>query len=169
MLVEWHSRRVHRYLAHLLGRLDLADDVLQDTWLRVVERLHTHRRGEPFLPWLFAVARNCAIDVLRRRRREGVQVGVPGEDPHEVWDRAELIGAPGPSALDVVSELQLRERVAATLSGLPAAYREALALRFGEEMPLEEMARITGAPLSTVKTRLYRGLALLRHRLEKGG
>jgi RNA polymerase sigma-70 factor (ECF subfamily) len=76
-------------------------------------------------------------------------------------------GRPTPiSPLELIANREESERVAAALGGLPAAHREVLLLRFQEDMALEEIAQVTGSPLSTVKSRLYRGLEALRERLE---
>ena len=71
LLVERYSPRLHRYLIRLAGSPTLADDLLQDTWLRVMERLDSFRPDRPFAPWLFTVARNRAIDILRKQNRQG--------------------------------------------------------------------------------------------------
>src|SRR6185436_3301619 len=68
-LVERYSLALLRYLKRMVVQPDQAEDLLQETWMKVVERLDRHQQGRPFLPWLFAIGRNCAIDFLRRRDR----------------------------------------------------------------------------------------------------
>jgi RNA polymerase sigma-70 factor (ECF subfamily) len=72
-----------------------------------------------------------------------------------------------PSAWEQVSQRQQSERVSAALVGIPAEYREAIVLRFQDELTLEEMAEVTGSPLSTVKSRLYRAVSMLVRQLEE--
>ena len=74
---------------------------------------------------------------------------------------------PRPSAWEVVAQLQQAERIGAALVGIPAEYREAIVLRFQDGLALEDIAAVTGAPLGTVKSRLYRGLNLLMGRMEE--
>lgn len=74
-----------------------------------------------------------------------------------------------PSAWELVAQQQQSERISAALVSIPAEYREAVVLRFQEELALEEIAIVTGAPLGTVKSRLYRGLNMLMSRLKGMG
>ena len=162
-LVERYSSRLHRYLTRLVGEPALAEDLLQDTWLRVMDRLDRYDPARPFAVWLFRVAHNCAIDVLRKQSRQGVF----GKD--EARDPFEQIPDSGPSALELLAGEELQAKVEAVFADLPQHYREVLTLRFHEELRLEEIAQVLGAPLSTVKTRVQRGLELLRHRVEALG
>ncbi len=169
-LVESYSPRVFRYLARLLGEPALAEDILQDTWLRVVERLERYDASRPFLVWLFAIARHRAIDTLRRQGRTLRLLGTPAEPREnaegEVLDPLEQAASAEPSPFERLAEVEARERVSEAFACLPEHYREVLTLRFHEEMQLDEIARVVGVPLSTVKTRVQRGLLLLRQRTE---
>lgn len=165
-LVERYSPRLLRYLRRMAGEVDAADDLLQDTWLRVVERLDQHRKGRPFAPWLFSVAHNCAIDWMRRRRGQPQFATAYEDEAGEREHPLDRVASGERSALDALSEEALYERVALLLPALPPRYREVLSLRFEEEMTLKEVAVVVGVPISTVKTRARRGLALLRRRLE---
>lgn len=169
-LVERHSPRLYRYLVRLVSDPALAEDILQDTWLRVVERLDSYDARQPFLAWLFAVARHRAIDTLRRRAREASSLGTvlePWENEEgERLEPLDLVAADAPSPLERLAEAELERRVAEVFARLPRHYREVLTLRFHEELRLEEIARLLGLPLSTVKTRVQRGLLLLRQRAE---
>lgn len=71
-----------------------------------------------------------------------------------------------PSAWDLVAQRQQTEHISAALAGIPAEYREAIVLRFHDGLTLEEIATVTGAPLSTVKSRVYRGLHVLMGQLK---
>lgn len=172
-LVERYSARLQRYLTSLVGEPALAEDLLQDTWLRVVERLDTYDSRQSFKVWLFAVARHRAIDSLRQRARQRRLLGYPAEgresEEGEWLDPLELVPADSPSPLEQLGEAELAGRVNTVFALLPEHYREVLLLRFQEELALEEIARLLRAPLSTVKTRVQRGLVLLRQRAESLG
>ena len=168
-LVERYSSRLHRYLTCLVGEPSLAEDILQDTWLRVMDRLDRYDPARPFAVWLFRVAHNCAVDLLRKQSRQGVFAGPPRDEGDESRDPFEQIPDSGPSALELLVGEELQAKVEAAFADLPEHYREVLTLRFHEELRLEDIAQVLGAPLSTVKTRVQRGLELLRRRIEALG
>jgi RNA polymerase sigma-70 factor, ECF subfamily len=155
-LISQYQYRLFRYLLYLTGARETAEDVFQETWIRVLDRGHLYDGRARFETWLFAIARHLVIDLQRKRR------------PEPLADLAD-------PAVDALSPLELcaaRERsanVQAAMDRLPAVFREVLLLRFQEDLGLEEIAAITGAPLSTVKSRLYRGLDALRQALEGDG
>jgi len=172
-LVERYSPRLYRYLVRLVTDAALAEDVLQDTWLRVVERLDRYDQAKPFVVWLFAIARHRAIDALRQRARLTQKLGRPAE-PHENeqgehLDPLEQAASAEPSPLERLAAAELEQRVEQAFALLPLHYREALTLRFHEDLAMNEIARVLGLPLSTVKTRVQRGLLLLRQRAEALG
>jgi len=173
LLVERYSPRLFRYLLHLTSNPAAAEELLQDTWLRVVERLDGYDPRQPFLAWLFAIARHRAIDLARARAREVRHLGRPAEavenEEGERLEPLDAVAAAGPSPLEQLAERELEERVARLFARLPLHYREVLTLRFHHDFSLEEIARLLDLPLSTVKTRVQRGLALLRQRAESLG
>ncbi len=165
-LVERHSRGLHRYLTGMVGEPALAEDVLQDTWLRVMERLDRYNTKYSFRAWLYAVARNRAIDLLRQRTRLSRRTEPARRDAEEWTDPVERVADPAPSPLEQLAEQDLHRRVVELLPRLPAGFREVLTLRFQEDLMLDEIATVLKLPAATVRTRLYRGLKLLRQRAE---
>jgi RNA polymerase sigma-70 factor, ECF subfamily len=159
-LVAQYQFRLIRYLIYLLGRRDGVEDLVQETWLRVLERGGSYKPRLRFEPWLFAIARNLTIDFLRRQR--SVSLDANGEDNREALP----LVAQSPSPFELAARTEDAERLALRLATLEPIYRESLVLRFQEEMSLEEMAAVTGVPVSTVSSRIYRGLAALRGQLE---
>jgi RNA polymerase sigma-70 factor, ECF subfamily len=161
MLVEAYQDRLVRYLVYVLGRRDGVDDLVQETWLRVMERGKSYDGRSRFEPWLFTVARHLAIDFLRRRR----EVSLDAEDDGRPVVMVPVSEMPSPFAL--AARTEDAERLAAALQGLQAITREALVLRFMEDMSLQEIAAVVGAPVPTVAARIYRGLAALRSQMEE--
>jgi RNA polymerase sigma-70 factor, ECF subfamily len=161
MLVEEYQDRLVRYLVYVLGRRDGVDDLVQETWLRVMERGKSYDGRSRFEPWLFTVARHLAIDFLRRRREVSLDV----EDDGRPVVMAPVSEMPSPFVL--AARTEDAERLAAALQGLQAMYREALVLRFMEDMSLQEIAAVVNAPVPTVAARIYRGLATLRSQMEE--
>lgn len=164
-LIELYQHRLFRYLMYLAGDRALAEDLFQETWLRVLERGRQYDGKSPFETWLFAIARHLLIDGLRRRSPASLDaLREPQEDAATFEPEAA-----GPSAYELVAGQQREARMAAAVAAVPAVYREVLMLRFQEELKLEEIAAVVEAPVSTVKSRLYRGLNALKQQLERSG
>ncbi len=160
-LIEQYQHRLLRYLVSLAGNRDLAEDLFQETWIRVLERGHQYDGKHEFCTWLYAVARNLAIDYLRKKHPVSLD-GLMAEEEHAPFEPSD----PRPLAWEVMQQQEQTERLSAVLVSIPAECREALVLRFQEGLLLEEIAKITGAPLGTVKSRLYRGLNMLMSRIK---
>jgi RNA polymerase sigma-70 factor, ECF subfamily len=157
-LIEKYQHRLLRYLVHLTGKRELAEDFFQETWMRVLERGNQYDGRHEFSTWLFAIARNLVLDNFRRKQPASLD-GLADADDDSPFD----IPATGtPSALDVTIQREQNEQISAGMQHIAAEYREALVLRFQEGMALEEIASVTGAPIGTVKSRIYRGLASLQ-------
>ena len=160
-LIEQYQHRLLRYLIYLSGNRELAEDLFQETWIRVLERGHLYDGKHEFSTWLYAVARNLTLDYLRKKRTISLD-GLMDDEDQAPFQPAD----PAPAAWEVVQQHEQAERINAALIGIPAEYREAVVLRFQEGMALDEIATVTGAPVGTVKSRLYRGLDLLMSRLK---
>jgi len=161
MLVEEYQDRLVRYLVYVLGRRDGVDDLVQETWLRVMERGRSYDGRSRFEPWLFTVARHLAIDFLRRRR----EVSLDEEDDGRPAMQAPV--SQGLSPFAQAARTEDAERLAGALEELQPIYREALVLRFLEDMSLQEVSEVVGSPVATVAARIYRGLAALRSQMEE--
>jgi RNA polymerase sigma-70 factor (ECF subfamily) len=156
-LIEKYQHRLLRYLLHLTGRRELAEDFFQETWIRVLERGSQYDGRHEFGTWLFTIARNLVIDNLRRKRPASLD-SLADEDAAAPFD---LPATGQPSAFDATVQREQNEQISAGMQHIAAEYRESLLLRFHEGMSLEEIATVTGAPLGTVKSRIYRGLTAL--------
>src|SRR6266850_1165653 len=143
-LVERCQHRLVRYLLYLTGRREYAEDLAQETWIRVLQR-------------------NLAIDYLRKKRKAVATVSLPNDR-----DAMLLLPSSDPSPFEAAARSEDAMRLAGRLQILPPLYREALLLRFQEDLSLAEMAQVLGAPTTTVTSRIYRGLAALRSAFEEG-
>lgn len=157
-LIEQYQHRLFRYLAHLTSSRERAEDFFQETWIRVLERGHQYDGKHKFEAWLFTIARNLVIDWQRQRKMQSLDSLL---DPEE-GAPTEFPAVNEPSPLHQVLSAEEKSGVHASLARVPAVYREVLLLRFQEELGLEEIAGVLAAPLSTVKSRLYRGLEALK-------
>lgn len=162
VLVQRYQHRLYRYLLRLVRQPAEAEDLFQQTWLRVAGQIRRFDPRRNFDAWLFTLARNLAIDQLRRLKPDSL----------DEWDEREFELTPAAlrdsdaPAIDALIARERSEFVAVAVEKLPVIYREVLALRFEEEMKLEEIAEVLDAPLSTVKSRLRRGLENLREILD---
>lgn len=150
-LIERVSPQLHRFfLWQVTSRKD-ADDLLQDTWMRIHQARHTHRPGEPVLPWLYAIARHVRVDHYRKTRRRASreqQLSALPEAPSPAG------GRPG-SGPDVE----------ALLAELPESQREVISMLKVAGMSLEEVARATRSSVGSVKQKAHRAYEKLRTRL----
>jgi RNA polymerase sigma-70 factor (ECF subfamily) len=160
-LIVQYQHRLLRYLLFLTGNRDLAEDLFQETWMRVLTRGGQYNGAARFDTWLFTIARNLMIDLRRKRTMASLEemCEINGEErPFEV-------PSDEPTPKDLYQSRENGQRVTAALLTLDPLHREVLVLRFHEELSLEEISQVTRAPLSTVKSRLYRGLAALKPRM----
>jgi RNA polymerase sigma-70 factor, ECF subfamily len=163
-LIELYQYRLFRYLVYITGNKERAEDFFQETWIRVLERGHQYDGKSKFEAWLFAIARHLVIDWQRSKKAQSLDSLTDPEQEHPL----QFANYKEPSPLHQVLSRESEENVRASLSQIPAIYREVLVLRFQEELQIEEMAGVLSVPLSTVKSRLYRGLEALRGALQGG-
>jgi RNA polymerase sigma-70 factor (ECF subfamily) len=162
-LIELYQHRLLRYLLFLTGKREVAEDLFQETWMRVLLRGAQYNGKARFDTWLFTIARNLVIDLSRKRTAVSLdEMREGGED-----DRPFEIAISGPSPFEQFQSRENSAEVSEVLLRLDSTYREVLVLRFYEELSLDEIASVTRAPLSTVKSRLYRALASLKPEMEQ--
>lgn len=154
LLVDALSAQFFRFFLGQVRRRELADDLLQDFWLRIHSARHTYRPAEPLLPWMYAIARRVRIDQYRRsRNRSGRELQVE-----------KLPDLPAPNAAEEGS-LDFET----LLSGLPASQREVLVMLKVSGLSVDEVARATGSSAGSVKQKAHRAYEKLRALLKGGG
>src|SRR6266700_595630 len=150
-LVATLSPALLRFFKSQAASREQADDLLQETWLRIHRVRHTYRPGEPVLPWIYAIARRVRVDGYRRRRRitlYEIAMDVLPERPVEAEDRN-----PGP-AFDTL------------IATLPEAQREVVTMLKVGGLTLEEVARATSSTVGAVKQKAHRAYERLRKLLQ---
>ena len=165
-LMARYQNRVYRYLLRLVRQPAEAEDLFQQTWLRVAERIRNYDPARSFDAWLFTVARNLAFDHLRRIQPQSLDE--PLDDKPSGEAMISRLASSEASPFDQLLASERAGRLGSALESLPVIYREMLTLRFEEEMKIEEIAAVLATPLSTVKSRVRRGLDQLRRTLEAG-
>jgi RNA polymerase sigma-70 factor (ECF subfamily) len=163
-LVRRWDRRIHGAIYRVVGADEDARDLCQEAFLKAYRGLGTFKREARFSSWLYQIALNVCRDRLRRRKgRFAVSLD-------DLDDSADVrLRATSPSPLQLVEARDLSRMVASAMATLTADEREVIVLKEYQGLTFPEIAETLEVPLSTVKTRLYRGLAQLRHRLEREG
>ena len=165
-LIVRYQHRLMRYLLYLTSNREMAEDLFQEVWMRVLVRGGQFNGQARFDTWLFTIARNLVIDQRRKRTMSSLDELFEGHSEDDRPMSFEVADG-DPTPFDKFSNLEDRERIASALLQLDTLHREVLVLRFHEELSLEEIAKVTRAPLSTVKSRLYRGLAAIKPKLDR--
>ncbi|MEJ2421979.1 MAG: RNA polymerase sigma factor [Acidobacteriota bacterium] len=137
------------------GKRDLAEDLCQETFLKVLKGLSRFRHKSSLKTWIFRVAHNTAADHLRARR----------EEPAVEEDAAAEIQDTSVSLEEALDQKRLREWILLALDQLHPSQGEVLNLYYWAGFSVEEIAHVTGAPVGTVKTHLHRGRSALRQRI----
>jgi RNA polymerase sigma-70 factor (ECF subfamily) len=162
LILRW-ERPIYALAYRTIGREEDARDVCQETFLRAFRALPRFRGEAKFSSWLYRIALNLCRDWIRRERRTGFV------QPPEDIDLMDLAAAaePSESIEDLVSRHDQIRLVERAMALLPEEQRTAIVLKEYHGLTFQEIADLVGCPLSTVKTRLYQGLAVLRRELGK--
>ena len=152
-LIHRISGKLHAFFSAPMGDRSLADDMLQETWLRLHRARHTYRPGEPVLPWVYAIARRVRVDQYRRRVRV--------EKREIASDRLHRVPQASP-ARETPSFAEL-------LAPLPESQRVVLIMLKVNGLSIEEVARATASTVGSVKQKAHRAYTRLRALLAKTG
>ena len=163
-LVRRWDRRIHGAIYRVVGADEDARDLCQEAFLKAYRGLGSFKREARFSSWLYQIALNVCRDRMRRRRGR-VPVSLD-----ELENSSDVrLRATAPSPFDLACARDLSRAVARAMAGLTEDEREVIVLKEYQGLTFPEIAETLAIPLSTVKTRLYRGLSQLRHRLEREG
>ena len=163
LVVRW-ERPIYALAYRTIGREEEARDVCQETFLRAFRALKGFKGQAKFSSWLYRITLNLCRDWIRRERRTPIAQMPEGVDPIDVADEHV---SPAESVEDLVARRELSDAVARAMQELPEEQRTAILLKEYHGLTFQEIADMLHCPLSTVKTRLYQGLSVLRRRLER--
>ncbi|MGH7706836.1 MAG: RNA polymerase sigma factor [Vulcanimicrobiaceae bacterium] len=155
-IVRRHRAPIVRFATRITGNVEEAEDVAQETFIRAFRNLRTYRPHSPIASWLFAIARNVALDALRRCERQERKLA-----------QVEPAAAPGPEELALRSDQA--ERLWLATRGLAPRTATTLRLHYRDGLRYGEIAAALGVPLGTVKTDIWRARRALRQRLPNSG
>ena len=164
LLVDRHSRSVFRLAFRMTGNQQDAEDVVQETFLRAYRQLDKYQARASFATWLFRIAANYSLDLIRgrkRRQEHGYMAGSNGGD----IDILEAVpsGNPAPDRLALSGELQVR--LDAAMEELSAQERTAFVLRHFEGLSIGEIGLSLGTSANATKHSIFRAVQKLRHSL----
>ena len=164
LILRW-ERPIYALAYRVIGREEDARDVCQETFLRAFRALPGFKGEAKFSSWVYRIALNLCRDWMRKQRRAPTMQMPEGVDPIEMASER----GPVESIETLVERRELSGVVEEAMKLLPEEQRMAIILKEYHGMTFQEIADLQGCPLSTVKTRLYQGLSVLRRHLEKNG
>ncbi len=162
LLGRW-EKRIRGAIYRLVGSDEEARDLCQEAFLKAYKSLRSFKQEARFSSWLYQIALNLCRDRMRRRR------GKTMVSLDELEEGGAAMPVAGPTALDLLQERDTSRLVAQAIEALPDEQREVIILKEYQGLTFLEIAQVLDVPISTVKTRLYRGLDQLRVRLEREG
>ena len=167
-LVRRYQRPVFSLIYRMVRDREAAEDLAQETFIKVLNAIDTYRPEHKFSSWIFKIANNAAIDHLRRREPDVLSLeGAPDAVSIERQEATALqVSDRGESPLDELEARELGSHIEGAIARLRPEYRACILLRHVEGRAYEEIATILGLPLGTVKTYIHRARAELRDILE---
>ncbi|WCK54804.1 RNA polymerase sigma factor SigW [Aneurinibacillus sp. Ricciae_BoGa-3] len=162
-LVDLYKDRVYRIAYRMLGNKQEAEDVAQETFLKVYANIQSYDPNYKFSTWIYRIASNLCIDQIRKRKQTfSLDAEVTGSDGLDWHDRLPDANQ-GPEETVITDELQ--EEVQSAIMKLSPNYRAIMILRYIEDLSLQEISEAISLPISTIKTRIHRGREALRKKL----
>jgi RNA polymerase sigma-70 factor (ECF subfamily) len=164
LLLARHERKVWQFLRRSVGDPVLAEDLLQEVFLRVIKARLEWKGESKFTTWVYAIARNLCVDHARRAvHRDARSLDAPTRPDEEASETLhDRLADGGRDAEGLASDGEVRARVEAAVASLPPDQREVFLLREVMDMPFAEIAAVVGAPEPTVKSRMRYALERLR-------
>ena len=160
-LVGRYERPLFRFLLHLTHDPQLAEDVFQESFLRLHRARATYRPDQALKPYLYRIALNALRD-QRSKRRPSVSIDQTSDSKRSI-----ALRSPGPRPEDESERSETQRQIRAALLGLPEAEREVVVLRVFEDLSFAEIARIADIPIPTAKSRMLYALRRMKPELER--
>jgi len=159
-----YQSRVFSLALRMVRRVEDAEDVVQETFIRMFRALDRYDPTRPFGAWLFSIASRLCIDQIRRRKLQPISLTQRDRDDEEYEIEVE---DPGLKPDETTARAEEEQRTRVLIDSLPPHYRIVVLLRHQQDLAYEEIAEALQLPLGTVKARIHRARALLRERLER--
>lgn len=168
-LIRRYERPVFSLIFRMVRNRELAEDLAQETFIKVLNAIQTYRPEFKFSSWVFKIANNAAIDHIRKRELDTLSLeGSPHADTPELIEATALqVSERGESQLDEVANKELGGVIERAIEDLRPEYRACILLRHVEGRTYEEIAELLNLPLGTVKTYIHRARNELRISLKE--
>lgn len=163
-LVELYKDKMYHLAYRMLGQAQEAEDVVQETFLRVFTNLDRYDDTQKFSTWIYRIATNLCIDRLRKRKASYSLDAEMPEGEGADWYSLLPSNDASPESELLLSETQ--EHIRKAVDSLPEKYKSVVILRYLQDLSLQEIGDVLGMPVTTVKTRVHRGREFLRKKLE---
>lgn len=162
-LVELYKEKIYYLAFRMLGNRQEAEDIIQETFIRVYKNLHKYDQTQKFSTWIYRIATNLCIDRLRKRKASySLDAEMSDGDGLDGYDRIESQEiTPEKQLLITETQTQIRDAI----DKLPEKYKSVVVLRYLHDMSLQEISDILHMPITTIKTRIHRGREFLRRKL----
>lgn len=157
-LVRRYQRPITNYVYRMLNNYDASLDVTQEVFIKVYNSMARYSSDYKFSTWLYRIARNAAIDYMRRHSVSEQSIEAENADGSYQLQ----IESPRPSPEQERERNEWRTEIESVVKCLPSAYRELILLRHAQDLSYDEIAEITNLPLGTVKNRLFRAREMMR-------
>ena len=162
-IVNLYQHKLYQICYRMLGNKQEAEDIAQEAFVRAYINLHSYDQKRKFSTWIYRIATNLCIDRIRKKKPDYyLDAEVAGTDGLDMYSQ---IAADEKLPEDVVTQMELQDRIQYEISRLPDKYRSVIVLKYIEELSLQEISEILDMPLGTVKTRIHRGREALRKQL----
>ncbi|MDB5188907.1 MAG: subunit sigma-24 of polymerase [Candidatus Nomurabacteria bacterium] len=163
ILIERHFAGIYSYVYRFVHNTSAAEDIVQETFIKVWRQLGRFKGGSGLRPWLFRIARNTAIDHLRKKKN------IPFSYFSEEGEADAVFEDESIDIIEIAIARERKENLNTAIEQLPVVYREILILRAEDDLTFEEISGVTGKPLNTVKSLYRRGIALLQKAIATTG
>lgn len=169
ILFQRHKGSVYAFIRRFMASSDLADDLFQTVFMRIIQCRQRYRPTAKFSTWLFTITRSVCIDAMRKRKRMNRFLLIPiATEPNEEEEAVVAISQ-GPSPRQILQENEMQRVLEEVIATLPEEQREVLLLREMTALTFAEIGEMIGCPVNTVKSRMHYALLALRRELTERG
>ncbi len=166
VLVDRHSRSVFRLAYRMTGNEQDSEDVVQETFLRAYKQLHRYEARSSFSTWLYRIAANYSLDLVRRKKRHGEIALQESATEEEMGEVVHMVASEDPGPYRLLLSGAVQDTVAKTLDELSAQERTAFVLRHFEGQSIDEISAVLGLSNNAAKHSIFRAVQKLRRALE---
>jgi RNA polymerase sigma-70 factor, ECF subfamily len=163
VLVHRHTSSVYNFVCRMIGNPHDAEDVVQDVFFKIWKNIKKYRKEVGFKTWLFTIARNTAIDRLRKKKEYVFSDMEQNGDGDDVDNFIETQEDSSPLPDEIVMQMEDAHALDVAINSLSVGYKEVLLLRYIEQLTFDEIGKVLKKPLSTVKSQHRRALLTLRN------